>query len=174
MYDHGKGIGYEKELLLEENCLKATYGEICVSLEQRQKEVDSYNKSIVSANRAMWRDEAHTWERGDTDVATQIKQSLDLIKQGKYKQEIALIQLKKLTRLKKSAYFGRVDFMEERYNDLEQIYIGVSTFFNDKGDILIYDWRAPISSIFYDYELASSNFFINSTSFSTPSIGIAL
>lgn len=49
----------------------------------------------------------------------------------------------------KSAYFARIDFDDGE--EILPIYIGIATL-EDGGYFYIYDWRAPISSMFYDYE----------------------
>ena len=57
-----------------------------------------------------------------------------------------------LLRLEKSAYFAKLDF-KEAGDEEEEIYIGSSSLKDEDGfDYLIYDWRAPICSIFYDFE----------------------
>ncbi|MBB6669376.1 RNA polymerase recycling motor HelD [Cohnella nanjingensis] len=57
-----------------------------------------------------------------------------------------------MKRLLPSPYFGRVDFQEDGLNASEQIYIGVSSFVDNDGlNFLIYDWRSPIASLYYDY-----------------------
>lgn len=57
-----------------------------------------------------------------------------------------------MKRLLPSPYFGRVDFLEDGLNASEQVYIGVSSFIDDDGlNFLIYDWRSPIASLYYDY-----------------------
>uniref|UniRef100_UPI003018167A RNA polymerase recycling motor HelD n=1 Tax=Oceanobacillus massiliensis TaxID=1465765 RepID=UPI003018167A len=62
-------------------------------------------------------------------------------------------RLATLHRMKEIPYFGRIDFIEEGTSAEEQIYIGISTLSDNGGeDFLVYDWRAPISSIYYDYE----------------------
>ncbi|CAM5219914.1 Rep family ATP-dependent DNA helicase OS=Ureibacillus acetophenoni OX=614649 GN=SAMN05877842_113103 PE=4 SV=1 [Ureibacillus acetophenoni] len=62
-------------------------------------------------------------------------------------------RLDTLRRMKSVPYFGRIDFMEEGSSDQEQVYIGISSLMDSSGeDFLIYDWRAPISSVYYDYE----------------------
>lgn len=61
----------------------------------------------------------------------------------------------KLEKMCNSPYFGRIDFIEEENQSSsqeEQIYIGISTLIHAEiGEFLVYDWRAPISSMFYDY-----------------------
>lgn len=57
-----------------------------------------------------------------------------------------------MKRLLPSPYFGRVDFQEDGLNATEQVYIGVSSFVDNDGlNFLIYDWRSPIASLYYDY-----------------------
>jgi DNA helicase-2/ATP-dependent DNA helicase PcrA len=52
-----------------------------------------------------------------------------------------------------SPYFGRFDFIEDDFGLKEKIYIGPSNVMNrETHDVYVYDWRAPISSIFYRYE----------------------
>lgn len=65
-------------------------------------------------------------------------------------------QLKLRNRLRKmldSPYFGRVDFCYEGEDEPETFYIGIGNFAEDAGKIpLIYDWRAPVSGLFYDFD----------------------
>lgn len=57
-----------------------------------------------------------------------------------------------MKRLLPSPYFGRVDFQEDDLNASEQVYIGVSSFVDKDGlNFLIYDWRSPVASLYYDY-----------------------
>lgn len=61
-------------------------------------------------------------------------------------------QWKNMNRLLSSPYFGRLDFHEEGQENIEQIYIGVSSFIDeDELSFLIYDWRTPIASLYYDH-----------------------
>ncbi|MGZ0040794.1 RNA polymerase recycling motor HelD [Paenibacillus ottowii] len=60
-------------------------------------------------------------------------------------------QWKSMNRLLPSPYFGRLDFQEDGLGFSEQIYIGVSSFIDEDGlSFLIYDWRTPIASLYYD------------------------
>ncbi|WP_419876088.1 RNA polymerase recycling motor HelD [Candidatus Pristimantibacillus sp. PTI5] len=61
-------------------------------------------------------------------------------------------QWKSVNRLLPSPYFGRIDFQENGLDLSERIYIGVSSFIDEDGlSFLIYDWRTPIASLYYDY-----------------------
>lgn len=58
-----------------------------------------------------------------------------------------------------SPYFGRVDFLEDGLNGSEQIYIGVSSFVDENGlTFLVYDWRSPIASLYYDHSPGAASY----------------
>lgn len=57
-----------------------------------------------------------------------------------------------LRKMLKSPYFGRVDFIESGFSEAEKIYIGIGSLSdNETGEFLVYDWRAPVSAMFYDF-----------------------
>lgn len=52
-----------------------------------------------------------------------------------------------------SPFFGRVDFIYDGEEEAEMFYIGIGNFSKESGRLpLVYDWRAPVSSLFYDYD----------------------
>ncbi|MEB2785238.1 HelD family protein [Algoriphagus persicinus] len=72
--------------------------------------------------------------------------------------EAAVDKKRRLHRLRDIPYFGRIDFAKVG-KDLETIYIGVHNFRDENANQnLVYDWRAPISSMFYDFELGDAYF----------------
>lgn len=59
----------------------------------------------------------------------------------------------RLDRLIESPYFGRVDFLDDDTGQARGYRIGVHTFRDPESrDILVHDWRAPVSSLYYDVE----------------------
>lgn len=54
-----------------------------------------------------------------------------------------------------SPYFARLDFKEEGYSEKETIYIGYLSLL-DGSDVLICDWRADISAMYYDSPLGKT------------------
>ncbi len=71
-------------------------------------------------------------------------------------------RLKGLQAQKKSPYFSRIDFLTK--GKTEKIYIGLSNLM-DKDNIIVYDWRAPISSMYYDYELGAASYKVGKSTF---------
>lgn len=57
-----------------------------------------------------------------------------------------------LERMLLSPYFARVDFLFDGEASPEKMYIGRSSMKNpDDNEIVVYDWRAPVASLFYRF-----------------------
>jgi DNA helicase-2/ATP-dependent DNA helicase PcrA len=67
--------------------------------------------------------------------------------------ESAIARRERLGCMFDNPYFGRIDFRGE------PVYIGVHTFHDfEKHANLIYDWRAPVAGMYYDYELGPASY----------------
>jgi DNA helicase-2/ATP-dependent DNA helicase PcrA len=55
-------------------------------------------------------------------------------------------------------YFGRIDFKEEGAEEDESLYIGRASVADEKHDLLVLDWRAPICSMYYGYNLGEASY----------------
>ena len=70
-------------------------------------------------------------------------------------------RLHHLKRLLNSPYFARIDFIEDGYDRVEEIYIGRHSLLDEKTfTYYVHDWRAPISSLYYDYGVGRARFHI--------------
>ena len=68
----------------------------------------------------------------------------------------AVARKRKLLQLVQSPYFGRIDFVPQNQERMP-VYIGLGPFLDERQRRgLIYDWRAPIASMFYDFELGDA------------------
>lgn len=81
-----------------------------------------------------------------------------LLDQQQVAETVSGKQLIRLEKQKKNPYFTRVDFVYDGEQTAEKIYIGSFSFSTKEERLLIYDWRAPIASIFYDYDLGEAHF----------------
>lgn len=84
------------------------------------------------------------------ETSAELQQQRGLVSRLTENESILKTQLSTLHDLKKSPYFGRIDIQDDDEPDEEQLYIGIASFENDDGEFLVYDWRAPISSIYYN------------------------
>ncbi len=74
--------------------------------------------------------------------------------------ENVIAKRRRLDKLLDIPYFGRFDFQENQTeSETVPVYIGIHTFYDFKKKAnLIYDWRAPIAGMFYDFELGEANY----------------
>lgn len=79
-----------------------------------------------------------------------IKQQAEFLSERERSHGHSDYLISKLERLKKSPYFGRIDFRFEGDKEEQPIYLGIASFLNEEDEFLVYDWRAPISSLYYD------------------------
>lgn len=80
-----------------------------------------------------------------------IEQQRQLVSRAAESETILRRQLKTLQNLKRTPYFGRIDIQDPGKNKPETLYIGTASLMNDdKTAFLIYDWRAPISGVYYN------------------------
>lgn len=91
------------------------------------------------------------------DTALSIHQQQQMLAERQNAWQHSAKQLSTLQRLEKKPYFARVDFQEPN-EEPETIYIGLGSFADKEDHFLIYDWRAPISSIYYDGKLGKVSY----------------
>ncbi|MBC1912749.1 UvrD-helicase domain-containing protein [Listeria booriae] len=86
------------------------------------------------------------------ETALSIKQQAEFLAERELTHHHRDKALQILRKLKDSPYFARVDFTPDDTNETTPIYIGIAGLSNEtEDDYLIYDWRAPISSMYYDF-----------------------
>ncbi|MBB6633770.1 RNA polymerase recycling motor HelD [Cohnella thailandensis] len=83
-----------------------------------------------------------------------IVQQAELLAERERSHRVASTAVERLAWQHDNPYFARIDFVEEGAgNPVESIYIGRSSLIGEDGETFyIYDWRAPVSSLFYDGE----------------------
>jgi DNA helicase-2/ATP-dependent DNA helicase PcrA len=94
---------------------------------------------------------------GDLDDVANIWQYQTDIQRLGMNLKYAGKQVKRLQRILDGPYFGRIDFLEDGKKEIEKIYIGILNLVDEKtGEYLVYDWRAPVCSMFYDFEVGNA------------------
>lgn len=58
-----------------------------------------------------------------------------------------------IARMKEKPYFARIDFKEDKKPNKEKLYIGKVGVTDLDGKVVITDWRAPVSTLYYDANL---------------------
>lgn len=122
-------------------------------LERITDENGEIKSEIVDIKRNFWEDVTVNFEDAAETAETyaSMKQQAELLSERERSQRLLHDQVKLLHKLEMSPYFGRIDISEDG-GPVEAIYLGVGSLLDDQNDkYLVYDWRAPISSVYYDY-----------------------
>lgn len=132
--------------------MTAYLGEILDKLRERIEKID---RSLEEGEREIEQMHTYYWENY-TEMDQYGYENYDnqqaLLGQVNANQEQRLLR-HRLCRMLDSPFFGRVDFAYEGEEKPETFYIGIGNFSQETGQVpLIYDWRAPVSSLFYDYD----------------------
>lgn len=73
-------------------------------------------------------------------------------------QEHSENQLRKNRTAMEKPYFGRIDYLEIEEEVNEQLYIGKNGISKDKTEVVIVDWRAPVSTLYYENEIGPGEY----------------
>ena len=137
---------------------KARLAEIVTLIKKRFASVRAsqggVRADVTEIRQTFWEDVTVNIDNPEDAVETlaSIRQQAELLSERERAHGHMNKQLKTLDLLKDSPYFGRVDFHEDGESSPDIVYLGISSLMDDaKENFLIYDWRAPISSIYYDY-----------------------
>lgn len=136
----------KKEKKYLDNCInviKDYLSELGQELYEKEEKIQEFKKYIWD-NKASLDPEELKNLMSDNDLEVYLA-----LEKGKYFQ--------KLFKIQNSPYFGSIIFEEE--NELPKIiYLGITHLEDKNKNYLIYDWRAPISSLFYDYEAGECSY----------------
>lgn len=133
----------------EKDYLEFATKEISKKIDILGKEIHVKNEKITEFKKVLWEN------RGSIDgvemqtelMSSQLEANFVLTKMNYYR---------KLLKLEYSPYFGRIDFKEDNL-DTRKVYIGIANVEKDLNYI-IYDWRSPIASLFYDYSKGKAKY----------------
>lgn len=131
------------------------------------KQIISFLKKVIGNTDASVKDHVDTlaeykdyiWSNKDIDPH-EIRSMRESILNHFALGESVINKHKRLTKILAIPYFGRIDFLEKKENSkVIPIYIGIHTFYDPESRAtLIHDWRAPVSSMFYDHELGEAGY----------------
>ncbi|WP_145027075.1 3'-5' exonuclease [Paenibacillus sp. Y412MC10] len=122
------------------------------ALEDIRGKISASYRDVIEAKKYMWENISQL------DPAERAANKVDIslqIDSG----EKAIDKERKLRKLYQSPYFGRVDFRENGLKEADAYYIGIHSFAGTDGHTnLIYDWRSPVASMFYDFGVGPAYF----------------
>ncbi|MGF7060205.1 RNA polymerase recycling motor HelD [Brassicibacter mesophilus] len=148
------------EITYEEKKLHKTLTQIDFDLKEQKKYYEIFKKEALSIQKEMFEEITSTpvelWEVND---AAQLWYYQNEIEREGRKIILSESMVRKLEKMQFSPYFGRIDFKENGEDKAESFYIGIGSILeSDTHDYMVIDWRAPVSSMFYDYEVGKAEY----------------
>lgn len=143
------------ELQQEQNRVDIVMGTIKGDINRLEEETARRKNEVVQIRRHFWDEVKVNTDTFDDFLETIIglRQEAQALSVSQSTHRHVSKRLSTLRRMQEIPYFGRIDFVEEGTSTPDPIYIGISSLTDPSGeDFLIYDWRAPVSSIYYDYQ----------------------
>ena len=134
--------------------LKEVLGIVDRKLRKELSVLGDRRGDVVGIRQEFWDDVTVNFsdatELGET--WSSIVQQAELLAERERSHKVASAEAERLARQHDNPYFARIDFAEDG-SETEKIYIGRGSLIGEDGQTFyIYDWRAPISSLFYDAE----------------------
>lgn len=142
-----------REEKFERKRLEQVFSEIHKQKKQLLEKSERLKQSVVHLRRDFWDDVTVNIDNVDEMIETQasIRQQAEVLSERERSHGQLYKQLRNLEQLEDSPYFGRIDF-EEEGEEVDEIYIGKASLMDEEGhEFLVYDWRAPIASMYYDF-----------------------
>ena len=143
---------------LESEWLEKVLKETTKQLDEKREAKDRLQKEAKETQRELWSDLGSVSITNGLDQISEFVSAMDTMKNQKRSHEFNEKLEEKYEKMLVSPYFGRIDFLEKNELDAEKCYIGLSNLTDEDFDFLVYDWRAPISSMFYDYEIGQASY----------------
>ncbi|TCP57966.1 DNA helicase-2/ATP-dependent DNA helicase PcrA [Tumebacillus sp. BK434] len=143
----------EQEWQKEQQRVDRVTTEIRKRTEQLQEQVGLVKADIVEIRKNFWDDVKVNFENAveAAETVASMRQQSEVLGERERQHRHAQKELKSLLRLKENPYFGRIDFAEPG-EGLQEIYLGTASYFDEESEqFLVFDWRAPVSSLYYDY-----------------------
>ncbi|PKM87199.1 MAG: ATP-dependent DNA helicase [Firmicutes bacterium HGW-Firmicutes-12] len=147
---------YELDLEEEKSYLEKTVTFLENEILYKDNALISMKQKLIAARKDMWENTGHSGH--DFTKTTEMNQYLSEVNSQTMYYLNAAQLVDRYKKMIVSPYFGRFDFSEEGL-DRDSIYIGLANVMNrTTSEVYVYDWRAPISSIFYRYELGKASY----------------
>ena len=132
--------------------------DVIIALREALRKSDS---SLKSRSEDIMEHKEYLWNNIYDLDPEEVSAMMESIKTSVSTGENMATKNNKLRKLIPSPYFARIDFKKSKSKIVTPVYIGMYGFIDEtKNENVIYDWRAPISSMFYDFELGNA-FFIS-------------
>ncbi len=133
----------EEELRLEQGHLQGCLQIVRENIQRYEQAIGSYEAEIRDLYRAV--------QGGETSLYSQLVASQNILEHTEN-------SLRKNRAALKKAYFGRIDYRDVTFRTEESLYIGKNGIQRDRDNVIIVDWRAPVSTVYYENGIGAGTY----------------
>lgn len=140
----------ERDHKIEEKILQKVLLLLNDTLSSLGKDVITDEENLVEFKKMMW-ENANSFDEGEMQQVMSVTSSETekaLQKQDYYK---------KLCQIKNKPYFASIIFKDDK-GKIYNIYLSLTYLKDANLNNILYDWRSPICSLFYDYEIGECQY----------------
>ena len=123
------------------------------------EEIENYDQKVKALSTNIQEQMTYAWDKTNRLSDTEFVYALANIQKRSVYAENANKKVTSYKKMLNNAYFARIDFDDGE--EVLPIYIGIASL-QQGDDFYVYDWRAPISSMFYNSEVGESSYTISS------------
>ena len=138
----------------EEDYLALVLEKLRQKIEQIDHKMNRNQKDMEKMHDYFWENYTEFDEYGYENYDNKQALKTSVNQQGEYAKERFRCE-----RMLEAPYFGRVDFCYEGESESETFYIGLGNLSEGRAGLsYVYDWRAPVAGLFYDYDQGKAAF----------------
>lgn len=123
------------------------------------EEIENYNTKVKALSSNIQEQMSYAWDKTNRLSDTEFIYALANIQKRSVYAENANRKVTSYKKMLNNAYFARIDFDDGE--EILPVYIGIASL-QQGDDFFVYDWRAPISSMFYNSEIGDASYTISS------------
>lgn len=149
-------VNNQSELEYENTRLEQTIALAKTKLNQARERNKENKSAIISSKQELRENTSHSisnlWTSEGFESLAELSQYANPITVKIADYEAVENKIVLLENMIKSPYFARIDFKFDDEDIFEKIYIGRASLEKDNSyEMYVYDWRAPIASVFYRF-----------------------
>ncbi|MBP3635842.1 MAG: AAA family ATPase [Bacilli bacterium] len=140
----------KEELENEKKYLETVKKVLTKNIKSLKSSIEGKENYINEMKRFMWDNLSDYTDEERAIALSETDNSVDIA-------NMSIESLSKYEKALKSPYFGKITFKEDNDDEEMKIYLGISSI-QDGFEFYVFDWRAPISSLFYNYEVGRAKY----------------
>ena len=141
----------QEEISKEKKILSKTHNLVQKRINELSNTINVELEDIKEFKKLSWKD-INPEERVDVARIREISSTMESFTDKK------IDYFKKLKSIENKPYFASIVFKDEEENTVYNIYMSLTYLKDNKGNNILYDWRSPICSLFYDYEIGPAKY----------------